>query len=80
MAGHAARFRTFIDYVERHGLRHVFQPGEDPTPSTARVAAIDFPPAGPRPRDPTVAPCRGPSAASAARSAQAEPRRRVGAA
>ena len=44
MAGHAARYRTFIDYVERHGLKHVFQPGEDPAAFDARVAAVHFPP------------------------------------
>jgi hypothetical protein len=43
-AGHAARFRTFIDYVERQGLHHVFEPGEDPTVFDRRIAAIDFPP------------------------------------
>ena len=44
MAGHAARYRTFIDYVEGHGLKHVFQPGEDPAAFDAKVAAVDFPP------------------------------------
>jgi hypothetical protein len=44
-AGHARRFRTFIDYVERQGLRHVFQPGEDPTAFDRKIASIDFPPA-----------------------------------
>lgn len=43
-AGHAQRFRTFIDYVERQGLRHIFQPGEDPTAFDRRMASIDFPP------------------------------------
>ena len=28
----------FIDYVERHGLRHVFEPGEDPDAFDRRVA------------------------------------------
>lgn len=45
MAGHKQRFRTFIDYVERHGLSHVFQPGEDPRAFDARMAEIRFPPA-----------------------------------
>ena len=44
MAGHPARFRNFIDYVERHGLKHIFQPGEDPAAFDARVAAVQFPP------------------------------------
>jgi len=44
MAGHARRFRTFIDYVERQSLRHVFQPGEDPTAFDRKIASIDFPP------------------------------------
>ena len=44
MAGHAARYRTFIDYVEGHGLKHVFQPGEDPAAFDAKVAAVHFPP------------------------------------
>ena len=44
MAGHARRFRTFIDYVERQGLRHVFQPGEDPTAFDRKMATTDFPP------------------------------------
>jgi hypothetical protein len=43
--GHAARFATFIDFVERHGLDHVFAPGEDPSSFDRRIAAIDFPPA-----------------------------------
>ena len=43
MTGHAARFAVFTDYLERQGLRHVFQPGEDPTAFDRRIAAIDFP-------------------------------------
>jgi hypothetical protein len=43
--GHAARFRTFTDYLAKHGLRHVFEPGEDPAAFDARLAATDFPPA-----------------------------------
>jgi hypothetical protein len=42
--GHAARFKTFTGFVERHGLRHVFQPGEDPAAFDRRIATIDFPP------------------------------------
>lgn len=41
--GHAARFRTFIDYLERHGLDHIHRSGA-PSPSfEARKDAIDFP-------------------------------------
>ena len=71
-AGHARRFRTFIDYVERQGLRHVFQPGEDPTAFDRKMASTDFPPpartrthlavppgqAPRRPRDPEAEPRR----------------------
>ena len=45
VAGHAARFRTYLDYVESHGLRHVFQPGEDPDAFERRIATVTFPPA-----------------------------------
>ncbi|MFL5671509.1 MAG: polysaccharide pyruvyl transferase family protein [Chloroflexota bacterium] len=45
VTGHAARFERFIGFVERHGLRHVFEPGEDPSAFDRKVAAIDFPPA-----------------------------------
>jgi hypothetical protein len=41
--GHAARFRTFTDYLAKHGLRHVFEPGEDPAAFDARLAATEFP-------------------------------------
>ena len=57
------RFRTFIDYVERQGLRHVFQPGEDPTAFDRKIASIDFPPPA-RTRTHLAVP--GPGAASAA--------------
>ena len=52
MAGHAARYRTFIDYVEGHGLKHVFQPGEDPAAFDAKVAAVRLSAAGGRRRFP----------------------------
>jgi hypothetical protein len=45
LAGHAERFRTFIDYVERHGLHHIFEPGEDLTKFDRQVAEVDYPPA-----------------------------------
>ena len=44
MTGHAARFRTFIDYLERHGLHHIFEPGEDTHSFDQRVASIEYPP------------------------------------
>jgi hypothetical protein len=53
MTGHARRFRTFTTYLERHGLRHVFQPGEDPSLFDAQLAAVRFPPPV-RARRPTV--------------------------
>lgn len=43
--GHPARFRTFADYLARHGLRHVFEPGEDPDAFDRRMDAVAFPPA-----------------------------------
>jgi len=45
IAGHAERFRTFIDYMERHGLHHIFEPGEDLTKFDRQVAEVDYPPA-----------------------------------
>lgn len=54
MDGHAARFRTFIDYLERHGLHHVFEPGEDPHAFDQRIAATDFPPVVKRRRNPRL--------------------------
>jgi hypothetical protein len=44
MTGHAARFRIFIDYLERHGLHHIFEPGEDTHSFDQRVASIEYPP------------------------------------
>ena len=43
--GHAARFATFLDYLRRHGLDHVFADGEDPSSFDARIAATAYPPA-----------------------------------
>jgi hypothetical protein len=42
-ANHKQRYDTFIGYVERHGLSHVFQPGEDPTLFEQKVASIRYP-------------------------------------
>ena len=47
MAGHAERFGTFIDYLERHGLHHIFEPGEDLTKFDRQVAEVRYPPAVP---------------------------------
>jgi hypothetical protein len=44
VSGHPARFERFIGFVERHGLRHVFEPGEDPSAFDRKIAAIEFPP------------------------------------
>lgn len=44
-AGHARRFTAFTDYLARHGLRHVWEPGEDPDAFTDRLRATPFPPA-----------------------------------
>ncbi len=43
--GHTARLATFLDYLSRHRLDHVFAEGEDPTAFDARVAATPYPPA-----------------------------------
>jgi Polysaccharide pyruvyl transferase len=43
--GHPARFATFVDFLSRHGLAHVFAAGEDPTAFDRRVAEINYPPA-----------------------------------
>ena len=40
----AERFRTFTGYLERHGLRHIFQPGEDSSAFDERLAKVTFPP------------------------------------
>ncbi len=45
ISGHSARFATFVDYLGRHGLQHVFTEGEDPAAFDRRVAATRFPPA-----------------------------------
>ncbi|CAN5507378.1 hypothetical protein BH20CHL7_BH20CHL7_17230 [soil metagenome] len=43
--GHAARLATFTDFMERHGLDHIFRsPSPDPDFDT-RIAATPFPPA-----------------------------------
>ena len=44
-SGHAARFATFVNYLGRHGVGHVFADGEDPGAFDRRIAATDFPPA-----------------------------------
>jgi polysaccharide pyruvyl transferase len=44
IAGHLERFRRFTGYLERHGLRHVFEPGEGTSAFDERIAAVRFPP------------------------------------
>ena len=43
VGGHAARARTFFGYLERHGLGHIFQEGEDASAFDERLAAVTFP-------------------------------------
>jgi hypothetical protein len=43
--GHPARFATFVDFLGRHGLGHVFADGEDPTAFDRRAAETRYPPA-----------------------------------
>ena len=43
VAKHAGRFATFSEYLARHGLRHVFEAGEDPSRFDARVAVTRYP-------------------------------------
>jgi hypothetical protein len=45
VTNHPRRFAVFAGYLTRHGLRHVFEPGEDPDAFPARVAATRYPPA-----------------------------------
>lgn len=40
---HAARFERFAEFLGAHGLRHVYQAGEDPTRFDRRVAATVWP-------------------------------------
>lgn len=43
--GHAARFATFVDFLSRHGLAHIFAAGEDPGWFDRKVAETAYPPA-----------------------------------
>lgn len=45
LRGHADRFRVFTEYLARHRLHHVFEPGEDSTVFDRRMDATRFPPA-----------------------------------
>ena len=40
---HAERFDVFAAYLGEHGLRHVYEPGEDPSRFDRRIAATPFP-------------------------------------
>jgi hypothetical protein len=42
-AHHRERFGLFADFLAAHGLRHVYQPGEDPTRFDRRVDGIRWP-------------------------------------
>lgn len=41
--GHASRFAAYCGFLERNGLRHVFQPGESPAAFDGRLAAASLP-------------------------------------
>lgn len=43
--GHAGRFATIAAYLGRHGLHHVFEPGEDPDAFMHQVTSTAYPPA-----------------------------------
>ena len=43
MRGHARRWVRFAEYLQRHGLSHVFAEGEDPTAFDRRIATISYP-------------------------------------
>jgi hypothetical protein len=45
VSGQAQRFATFTAFLARHGLRHVWEPGEDPNAFVHRVESTRFPPA-----------------------------------
>ncbi|QMW67559.1 polysaccharide pyruvyl transferase family protein [Mumia sp. ZJ1417] len=42
--GHAERFGRYSDFLHRHGLRHVFDPGESADDFDRRIARKSFPP------------------------------------
>ncbi len=43
--GHEARFETYLRFIEKNGLDHIWSSGEERTTFDARLAAIEFPPA-----------------------------------
>jgi hypothetical protein len=43
VANHRRRFETFARYLSRHGLSHVFEPGQNPTAFMADVASTAYP-------------------------------------
>jgi hypothetical protein len=55
-ARHAERFDVFAEFLGDHGLRHVYQPGEDPSRFDRQVAATAWPgDVGARPTAPSLA-------------------------
>jgi hypothetical protein len=44
VANHGERFRRYVDYLDEHGLPHIFAPGETGARFDAAVAAVDYPP------------------------------------
>ncbi|WP_017935355.1 polysaccharide pyruvyl transferase family protein [Nocardioides sp. Iso805N] len=45
VSGHAERFERYAGYLDRHGLDHIFKPGEDGSAFDDAIAAVDFDPA-----------------------------------
>jgi polysaccharide pyruvyl transferase len=43
VAGHQERFRRYVAYLDRHGLDHIFAPGESGAAFDAAVAATTYP-------------------------------------
>lgn len=44
VSNHGERFRRYVDYLDEHGLAHIFAPGESGARFDAAVAAVDYPP------------------------------------
>ncbi|WGL50827.1 polysaccharide pyruvyl transferase family protein [Nocardioides sp. BP30] len=45
VSGHAERFERYVAYLDRHGLDHIFAPGQTGASFDDAVAAVDFHPA-----------------------------------
>lgn len=44
VSGHAERFARYVGYLDRHGLDHIFKPGESGAAFDEAIAAVDFTP------------------------------------